>query len=129
MHLVHHDAQLWLIGDGLSADRETLRRLDHLRRHNDCVVALVHDPLERALPHAGTLMISDGSVRQPVDLSQVALREAHAEAFRQRLAAIAIGARRRGMRLLQLDCAAATEAQLRRLLGRAHTEPATVAQE
>jgi uncharacterized protein (DUF58 family) len=115
--LAAHDALVCLITDGAGTDAETTRRVTQLAAHNDVLIALVHDPLESALPAAGRLVMSEGDRQLEVDTSPEGLRQRYANDYADRLAHASQLARQRRIPVLPLDTADDVAIQLRRLLG------------
>jgi uncharacterized protein (DUF58 family) len=58
--LLRPGSRLLLTVDAHALDAPAMRRLQHLHRHHDLLVALLVDPLERAAPRAGCYPVSDG---------------------------------------------------------------------
>lgn len=75
---------IYLISDFSDLNKDGLRQLYELSRHNSITAFSVYDPLERELPPAGVYAISDGSQEIPVDTSGSKKRQRYHEEARQR---------------------------------------------
>ena len=71
----HHDYLVVLITDYEGAGPTTREWVTRIRRHNDLISVTVIDPLEEALPDAGTLVLSDGEMQVPVNTSDTRVRK------------------------------------------------------
>ena len=72
--VVGHDTLVVLISDLNGWDTRCAESLSRLKRHNDVVVMQIRDPLERALPLAGPITVSDGHFQVRADLKAARLR-------------------------------------------------------
>ena len=115
--LATHDHLVVLVSDLDGADDETTRLLRRISRHNDVLVALVYDPLERQLPDASRLVVSDGELQLEFDSSDATLREAFERTFEQRLETGRKELHKRNIPMLPLCTAEPIAAQVRALLG------------
>ena len=79
--LAKHDCLVCIISDGAGQDEETHRLLTRIAYHNDVLFAFVHDPLEGALPDAGSLVFGDGQEQLEVDTGQRSLRQDFSAGF------------------------------------------------
>jgi len=62
-----HDDLIILIGDGMAVDEESIKYVSSLAAHNDVLATLIYDPMEKALPAASSLFLSDGENAVDVD--------------------------------------------------------------
>jgi uncharacterized protein (DUF58 family) len=58
--LLRPGSRLLLTVDAHALDAQAMRRLQHLHRHHDLLVAVLVDPLELSAPRAGRYPVSDG---------------------------------------------------------------------
>jgi hypothetical protein len=114
---VGHDALVLLIGDGSGVDGDTTAHVTRLSAHNDCLAALVYDPLEAALPDAGRLAATDGDRELLFDSGSARLRARYRAGFEERRAQMETLSRHRAIPLLPISTAEPVQAQLRQLLG------------
>ncbi|MES2438091.1 MAG: DUF58 domain-containing protein [Verrucomicrobiota bacterium] len=80
-----HDHLVCLITDGIGHDEETRKRLSRIARHNDVLVIIVHDPLEVALPDAGSKVFGAGDLQLEINTGSRPLRDAFRSDFGKRL--------------------------------------------
>ena len=62
-----HDDLIILIGDGTAVDDESMKYVTNLATHNDVLATLIYDPMEKRLPDASSLFLSDGKSTVDVD--------------------------------------------------------------
>jgi uncharacterized protein (DUF58 family) len=115
--LAPHDCLVCIVGDGSGADRETQALVTRLNAHNDCVFAMVFDPMEAALPRAGRLTATDGARTLSFDSNSRRLCTAYAADFEQRLAWLERLSLRQSIPLLLLDTVSPVVEQVRARLG------------
>ena len=115
---VAHDALVVLITDALGADETSARIVTQINRHNDVIVGLVYDPMERALPDAGRLRFTDGRGELDADTGRTRLREQFSADFARRVERIQSLSRRQAIPLLTLATDRPVLEQLRDQLGR-----------
>lgn len=114
--LATHDHLVVLVSDLDGADDETAGLLRRISRHNDVLVALIYDPLERQLPDASRLVVSDGDLQLEFDSSDGALRAEFERAFEEQLDTGRKELHKRNIPMLPLCTAEPIAAQLRALL-------------
>ena len=115
--LANHDHLIVLVSDLDGFDGDTRPLLNRLTRHNDVVVLLVNDPLERELPEAGRLVISDGQLQLEVDTRRPSLRERYSLAFQATVESGNEELHKRNVPMLPIGTEAPVAAQLDALLG------------
>jgi uncharacterized protein (DUF58 family) len=123
VRLATHDHLVVLVSDLDGADDETTGLLRRIARHNDVLVALVYDPLERQLPEASQLVVSDGRLQLEFDASDGALRAEFERAFQERLDTGRKELHKRNIPLLPLCTAEPVATQVRSLLGQGLPAP------
>jgi uncharacterized protein (DUF58 family) len=79
--LSSHDYLVVIISDLSGWDDETVKRIKRLGRHNDVMVSLVFDPLEKNLPDSSQLVLSDGQMQIQVDGANAGLSEQFTQHF------------------------------------------------
>jgi uncharacterized protein (DUF58 family) len=114
--LARPGALLLLVSDFHDWDANCTVQLQLLARHCEVHALEVHDPMERALPAAGTAIFSDGRLRVRVDTSSATLRSAYAAAAGGRLAQLEDAFRSAQARFTPLP----TGADAAELLGRCY---------
>jgi uncharacterized protein (DUF58 family) len=115
--LAAHDCLICLIGDGGGVDRETQELVTRLNAHNDCLVAMIYDPLEQTLPRAGQLTAREGDRQLTFDSSSQKLQDGFAADFAERLAWLQQISLHQAIPLLPIDTVSPVAAQIRELLG------------
>ena len=115
--LAQHDHLVVLVSDLDGMDDETPRLLNRLTRHNDVVVVLVYDPLERELPDASLLVVSDGEFQLEIDARDRKLRSAFAQVFEDTLDSGRKELHKRSVPMLPVSTGEPVVEQLRALLG------------
>ena len=115
--LATHDHLVVLISDldGLTEDTRPL--LNRITQHNDVVVLLVNDPLERELPEAALLVVSDGELQLEVDTRRPSLRFEFAQAFHSAVESGRKELYKRNVPMLPISTEAPVAGQLSALLG------------
>jgi uncharacterized protein (DUF58 family) len=117
--LALHDCLVCLITDAEGADEATRRITSGIVDHNDALLILVHDPLEAALPAAGTLVMSDGRRQLEVDTADSSLRDRFSAEYSARVEKLTQLSRRRAVPLLPLETETPVADQFRALIGAA----------
>jgi uncharacterized protein (DUF58 family) len=115
--LAQHDCLVVLITDGQGSNPGTSKALSRLARHNDLLIAFVHDPMEAELPAAGQLVFASGPRQLQVDTSNQKLREQWAIDFADRLERMKSITRRHSVPLLPLNTVQPVLDQVRSQLG------------
>lgn len=114
-----HDCLVCLITDADGTDDSTRRIAAGIVEHNDMMTVFVHDALEKALPSAGHLVMSDGRSQLEANTSDRGLRDRFASDFSTRLQHLTEISRRRAVPLLPVDTERDVVTQLRALIGAA----------
>lgn len=90
-------SHILILADARSLDLACEPQLAALARHNDVLVALLHDALETEAPSPGRYVVSDGAARVEVDTTAASARSAWRASFRavreaaqERLASVAL---------------------------------------
>ncbi|MGC4016473.1 MAG: DUF58 domain-containing protein [Luteolibacter sp.] len=115
--LVHHDALVILVTDGIGTGENTRRILSRIAAHNDVISVLVHDPLEAELPNAGLRVFASGELQLEADTSKRSLRDAFNGKFQERVERAKRFLVQREIPLMQVSTDQDTAQQVRRLLG------------
>ena len=124
VRLAKHDHLVVLISDLDGSDEETSDLLQRMSLHNDVLVAWVYDPLERTLPDASRLVVSDGDLQLEFDASDAALRAGFERVFQERLDTGRNELYRRNIPLLPISTAEPIPEQVRAHLGAVGQAPA-----
>ena len=115
----NHDHLVILISDFDGWDEGCLRRLQRITRHNNLIAGLVFDPLERELPEASSMVVSDGGARQlEVSAAKGRLARAFTESFQSSVDTIEAELRKFGVPVLPLQTVDPAAAQIRQSLGK-----------
>lgn len=115
--IMGHDSLLVLISDFDGAEAGVRRHVARLSRHNDVVLALVHDPLARVLPDAGSLVVGDGRLQFNLDLGNRRVRERLEKHSGARIQRLLDWQAETGAAVLPVSTAEDTAMQLQRLMG------------
>lgn len=115
--LARHDHLVVLVSDMDGADEETHRWLNRLTRHNDAMVLLIYDPLERELPDASLLVVSDGELQLEVDARNRTLRSEFTRVFEDTVDSGRMELHKRNVPMLPISTAEPVASQVRALLG------------
>ena len=115
--LVGHDALIVLISDFDGADDAVREDVARLARHNDVVLALVHDPMAREIPAGSTLVAGDGELQIRLDLGDRRLRERIEARSGERLQRLIDWQHETGAAVLPISAGEDTADQVHRLLG------------
>ena len=112
-----HDCLVVLITDGFGLDDDTRRLVTRLTEHNDLIVTLVYDPLERDLGDSGRLVFSDGDGQLEIDTQVGGFRKSYVDEFEQTLDRVQDTSRRFTVPLLPVHTGAPVAEQVRDILG------------
>lgn len=115
--LATHDHHIVLVSDLDGMDDETHPLLNRLTQRNDVVVLLVNDPLERELPDAGRLVVSDGRHQLEIDTSNPSLRQKFSNTFKANMESGRQELQKRNVSMLPIGTEAPVAGQLNALLG------------
>jgi uncharacterized protein (DUF58 family) len=117
--LVRHDSLVSVVSDAAGIDPQTTRYVTRLTAHNDVLFAFIYDPLEQALPDAGRLTFTDGTMQVELNTAERRLRDAYRADFEHRLQRMSAASRRHSIPLLAVHTAAPVLDQVRGQLGTA----------
>ncbi|BBP04409.1 hypothetical protein TPL01_21120 [Sulfuriferula plumbiphila] len=106
-----------LLSDFAYINGQGSAHLGQLARHNDLILADIHDPLEAELPPPGHYRVSDGERFLTLATEDPHLRERYRQGFIRRQTALQQLCRRYGMTLLPLTTSADPLAALQQGLG------------
>jgi uncharacterized protein (DUF58 family) len=112
-----HDYLVVLVSDLNGWDSHTVRLVKRMARHNDVLVALVHDPLERELPAARELVLSDGEQQIHVDPRRQPLTEQYRQDFIDSVGYLQSELSRHGVPVLPIDTVEPVARQVRDAIG------------
>jgi len=115
--LATHDHLVVLISDLDGLDEETRPLLNQITQHNDVIVLLVNDPLERDLPEAALLVVSDGELQLEIDARLPSLRREFSQAFHATVETGRKELHKRNVPMLPISTEAPVAGQLSALLG------------
>jgi uncharacterized protein (DUF58 family) len=119
--IAHHDHLVIVLSDFDGIDETTHRHLSGIARHNDLVLALVHDPLAENLGQNRSkgqrTVIGDSQLQADIDLGSEATLEAVAAFTRGRLQRIRNWQQEVNLSVLPLSAGEETLPQIRRLMG------------
>jgi uncharacterized protein (DUF58 family) len=115
--LAAHDHLVVLVSDLDGANDETPLLMNRLSRHNDVLVVLVYDPLERELPDASLLVVSDGELQLEVDARNKGLRREFTRVFQDMVDSGRKELHKRSIPLLPISTAEPVASQVREQLG------------
>jgi uncharacterized protein (DUF58 family) len=98
--VVRPGSLVFLLSDFAHLDATAEANLAQLARHNEVVMMMIHDELERELPPPGSYRLSDGDEEFVLNSADPAYRELYAARFAERVGQIRRIARRNRMSLL-----------------------------
>ena len=112
-----HDYLIVIISDLSGWDEESVKRIKRMARHNDVMVALVFDPLEKTLPESSNLVLSDGQMQIQVDGTSKDLGEEFTGLFESGVEHLQSELSKHGIPVIPLDTIAPALDQIREALG------------
>jgi len=115
--LSKHDCVVLLVSDLNGWNDETVKRVKRLARHNDVIVALVFDPLEKELPDAGDLVVSDGAMQIQLDLRKPRLKSDFERGFRSSVEYLQGELQKHAVPVIPVDTVSPVDEQLREAIG------------
>jgi uncharacterized protein (DUF58 family) len=98
--VVRPGSLVFLLSDFANLDAVTEANLAQLARHNELMLMLIYDDLERELPPPGNYRLSDGEDEFVLDAADPKYRQLYAQRFAERIAQVRGIARRNAMSLL-----------------------------
>ena len=98
--VVRPGSLVFLLSDFAHLDATAEANLAQLARHNEVVMMMIHDELERELPPPGSYRLSDGDEEWVLNTADPEYRDLYAARFSERVAHIGHIARRNRMSLL-----------------------------
>ncbi|MEO0436162.1 MAG: DUF58 domain-containing protein [Pseudomonadota bacterium] len=115
--VAHHDHMVIIFSDFAGVDDSTERYLSAIAQHNDLVLALVFDPVERAVTTGPKAVLSDGVLQAEIDFSDRYVTDSLTELARARLNRILSWQSQIRLSVLPLSSAQGTELQVLQQLG------------
>ncbi len=115
--LCGHDYLIVVVSDMSGWNAETIKRIKRLTIHNDLIVPLIFDPLEKELPDHQRLVVSDGDVQIEVDARKHQLQQRFTEGFVSSVDFLQGELRKYGVPVIPIDTEAPVQDQVRLALG------------
>lgn len=115
--LCGHDFLVVVVSDMSGWNAETIKRIKRLTVHNDLIVPLIFDPLEKELPDHQQLIVSDGNVQIEVDARKHKLKQRFTEGFVSSVDFLQDELRKYGVPVIPIDTEAPVQDQVRLALG------------
>ena len=115
--LCGHDCLIVAISDMSGWDTDTIKRIKRLTAHNDLIVSLIYDPLEKDLPDHRQLVISDGDMQIEVDARRAELKQRYTEEFVSTVDFLQGELRKYGVPVILIDTESPVQDQVRKALG------------
>ncbi len=112
-----HDYLIVIISDLSGWDGETVKRIKRLGRHNDVMVSLVFDPLEKTLPDSSKLVLSDGQMQIQVDAASQGLGEQFTERFESGVERLQSELNKHGIPVIPMNTTKTVLDQIREAIG------------
>ena len=112
-----HDYLVVIISDLSGWNKETVKRIKRLGRHNDVMVSLVFDPLEQTLPDSSQLVLSDGDLQIQVNAAQAGLGLQYTEHFESGVGHLQTELRKHGIPVLPMNTTEPVLNQIRQAIG------------
>ena len=122
--LARHDSLICLVTDANGIDATTWKYVTRLSEHNDVLAAFIYDPLERKLPAAGRLRVTDGHRQLEADTSRSKIRHHFKQVFDEKMERLNAASRRLKLPVLPIDTMRPVPEQLREAFGH-HLSTAT----
>ena len=116
-HLCGHDCLVVLISDMHGWNKETIGRIKRIKAHNDVILSLVFDPLEKKLPEQSQLIVSDGQRQIAIDTKTKQLDEQFTHDFSSKIEGLQDELSQYGIPLMLVDTVRPVHLQLRAALG------------
>ncbi len=115
--LCGHDCLVVIISDMSGWNEETIKRIKHLTLHNDLIVPLVFDALEKELPDQQQWVVSDGNSQIAIDARQSKLKQQFTEGFTSSVDFLQDELRKYGVPVIPIDTVQPVQDQVRKALG------------
>ena len=112
-----HDYLIVIISDMSGWNAETVKRIKRLARHNDVMASLVFDPLEKALPDSGQLILSDGDMQIQVDAGKTGLKASYTEHFESSVEHLQQELNKHGIPVIPMNTSGNVLNQVRKAIG------------
>lgn len=112
-----HDYLIVIISDMSGWNIETVKRLKRLSRHNDVIVSLVFDSLEKSLPEKGQLVLSDGKMQIQVDTGKAGLHHQYTDHFENAVTHLQQELNKHGIPVIPINTTDTVQSQLRKAIG------------
>jgi len=112
-----HDYLIVIVSDMSGWNATSLKYIKRLARHNDVMVALVFDPLEKVLPDQHHLVVSDGDMQIQVDTGKTDLGEEYRRDFDSRIDHLQSELNKHRIPVLPVDTCDTVQHQLRKAFG------------
>jgi uncharacterized protein (DUF58 family) len=112
-----HDYLVVIISDLSGWNEETVKRIKRLGRHNDVMVSLVFDPLEKTLPDTSHLVLSDGDLQIQVNAAQAGLGVQYTEHFESGVEHLQSELRKHGIPVIPMNTTETVLNQIRQAIG------------
>ncbi len=115
--LCGHDCLVVIISDMSGWNEETIKRIKRLTLHNDLIVPLVFDALEKELPDQQQLVVSDGNTQIAIDSRQSKLKQQFTDEFTSSVDYLQSELRKYGVPVIPIDTVQPVHNQVRKALG------------
>lgn len=115
--LCAHDCLIVVISDMSGWNQDTIKSIKRLTMHNDLIVPLVFDPLEKELPDHQSLVVSNGDVQIEVDARKLQLKQRFAEGFVSTVDYLQEALRKYHVPVIPIDTVLPVQDQVRKALG------------
>ncbi len=121
--LCGHDCLIVLISDMSGWSQQTIKRMKRLTVHNDLIVPLIFDPLEKELPDHHQLLVSDGALQIQVDARPSQLKQKFTEGFVNTVEYLQGELAKYQVPVIPIDTVQPVQHQVRKALGETVTKP------
>jgi uncharacterized protein (DUF58 family) len=112
-----HDYLIVIISDLSGWNEETVKRIKRLGRHNDVMASLVFDPLEKTLPDASQLVLSDGDMQIQVDAGDAVLGAQYTKHFESSVEYLQSELSKHGIPVIPMNTTETVQNQVRKAIG------------
>lgn len=116
--LAKHDYLVVIVSDMQGANEQTRQILTRISQHNDVILGFIHDPMEKELPDARNLAISDGELQLTLPNDRGGIAKQYQQQFDTRTEQARQLLLHRQVPLLSISTSSSALNQIRQALGR-----------
>ena len=117
--LCGHDFLVVVISDMSGWNLETIKRVKRLSMHNDLIVPLIFDPMEKELPAQRQMVVSDGLMQIEVNPGKSELKQHFSDSFSSEVDVLQRDLSKYGVPVISIDTVSPVQQQIRKAIGQA----------